>query len=192
MVAVEAFLTAFDPTDLPSMSIDPLGFERGYLFLADKILPGLTTVVDVPRYLGVLCAGMQLGEVDRGLPARRQYELRREAVLRFERLWGLACGLAARRGDMPIVGLRGLRYVEREIERLERKEEKQATARFKLLSRQAPYGVIGIYGNVASGMGLVEWDVFDLTPGRGDPLAAAFIEGYGFTRSLTVSVSIHR
>lgn len=176
MVAVEAFLTAYDPTDLPSMSIDPLGFERGYLFLADKILPGLTTVTDVPRYFGVLCAGILLGEVDRGLAPRRQYEARREAALRFERLWALACGLAARRGDLPIVGLRGLRYVEREIERLERREEKQAGAGFKLLSRQAPYGVVGIYGNVASGMRLVEWDLFDLTPGAGEPLAQAFID----------------
>jgi len=41
---IETFLTAFDPSDLPGTSIDPLGFERGYLFLADKILPGLTNV----------------------------------------------------------------------------------------------------------------------------------------------------
>ena len=34
------FLTAYDPSDLPGGSLDPLGFERGSLFLADKILPG--------------------------------------------------------------------------------------------------------------------------------------------------------
>jgi len=34
------FLTACDPSDLSGGSLDPLGFERGYLFLADKILPG--------------------------------------------------------------------------------------------------------------------------------------------------------
>lgn len=38
------FLTAYDPSDLPGGSLDPLGFERGYLCLADKILPGLTNV----------------------------------------------------------------------------------------------------------------------------------------------------
>ena len=38
-LAVEPFLTAYDPTDLPGVSIDPLGFERGYLFLADKPSP---------------------------------------------------------------------------------------------------------------------------------------------------------
>jgi hypothetical protein len=37
------------PSDLPGGSIDPLGFERGYLFLADKILPGLTNAAGRPR-----------------------------------------------------------------------------------------------------------------------------------------------
>ena len=43
---IEMFLTAYDPFDLPGTSIDPLGFERGYLYLADKILPGLDGVFD--------------------------------------------------------------------------------------------------------------------------------------------------
>lgn len=42
MRSIESSLTAFDPSDLASTSIDPLGFERGYLYLADGILPGLT------------------------------------------------------------------------------------------------------------------------------------------------------
>jgi putative ATP-dependent endonuclease of the OLD family len=60
-VAIDFFLTAYDPSDLPGASIDPLGFERGYLFLADKILPGLTNVAARPRYFGVLCAGVPFG-----------------------------------------------------------------------------------------------------------------------------------
>lgn len=47
---LDFFLTAYDPSDLPGGSLDPLGFERGYLFLADKILPGLTNVANRPRY----------------------------------------------------------------------------------------------------------------------------------------------
>lgn len=62
------FLTSFDPPDLPSASLDPLGFERGYLFLADKILPGLTNVANCPRYFSVLCAGASLATVDSDLP----------------------------------------------------------------------------------------------------------------------------
>ena len=57
---VDLFLTAYDPSDLPGSSIDPLGFERGYLFLADKILPGLTNVASHPRYFALLCAGIHL------------------------------------------------------------------------------------------------------------------------------------
>ncbi len=37
---ISAFLSAYDPSDLPGGTLDPLGFERGFLFLADKILPG--------------------------------------------------------------------------------------------------------------------------------------------------------
>ena len=57
---IETFLTAYDPSDLPGTSIDPLGFERGYLFLADKILPGLTNVASHPRYFALICAGIYL------------------------------------------------------------------------------------------------------------------------------------
>lgn len=42
------FLTAYDPSDLPGGSVVPLGIERGYLHLADKILPGLTNVASQP------------------------------------------------------------------------------------------------------------------------------------------------
>ena len=65
-IGFPVFLTAYDPSDLPGGSLDPLGFERGYLFLADKILPGLTNVADRPRYFSVLCAGASLAEVTGG------------------------------------------------------------------------------------------------------------------------------
>ena len=57
---METFLTADDPSHLPGMSIDPFGFERSYIFLAYKILPGLTNVASPPRYFALLCAGIQL------------------------------------------------------------------------------------------------------------------------------------
>ena len=43
------FLTAWDPTDLPGTSVDPLGFDRGYTWLADQLLPSLTNVANQPR-----------------------------------------------------------------------------------------------------------------------------------------------
>ena len=44
------FGTTYDPLDLASDSIDPLGFLKAYLALADRLLPGFTTVTGVPRY----------------------------------------------------------------------------------------------------------------------------------------------
>ncbi|RJO64281.1 MAG: hypothetical protein C4523_18710 [Myxococcales bacterium] len=69
------FLTTYDPSDLPSASIDPLGFDRGYLFLADKLLPGLTNVASRPRYFSLLCLGAALASSDSSLP---QAKLKRQ------------------------------------------------------------------------------------------------------------------
>ena len=66
------FLTSYDPSDLPGGSIDPLGFERGYIFLADKILPGLTNVASRPRYFSLLCAGVALADADGVVTLREQ------------------------------------------------------------------------------------------------------------------------
>jgi hypothetical protein len=84
---LDLFLTAYDPSDLPGGSIDPLGFERGYLFLADKILPGLTNVAGRPRYFALLCAGIFLNQDDETLPPRELIKRRQDTLLRLERFW---------------------------------------------------------------------------------------------------------
>src|SRR6187431_2426468 len=101
------FLTAYDPSDLPGGSLDPLGFERGYLFLADKILPGLTNVASRPRYFALLCAGIQLSGDHGSRSEREQILHRQESMLRLERFWALANVLA--RPDKS-GGVRGVSY----------------------------------------------------------------------------------
>ncbi|MGC4099507.1 MAG: hypothetical protein QM706_20610 [Nitrospira sp.] len=176
MPVTDFFLTAFDPSDLPGTSIDPLGFDRGYNFLADKILPGLTNVADRPRYFGMLCAGVVLAGADNSDPPLKLYSDRRDAVLRLERLWALANVLASEEG-LRADGIRGISYVLEERRRLQRAGSTTASARFKLLSRQAPYGVLGIYGAIAEGLRFfVERKTFTLSPDAGDALAHAFID----------------
>lgn len=176
MAFMDFFLTAFDPSDLPGASIDPLGFDRGYNFLADKILPGLTNVADRPRYFGMLCAGVLLAKADSSDPPMKLSNQRREAVLRLERLWALANVLAADK-SLPPDGIRGISYVLDECNRLQRTGSRTASACFKLLSRQAPYGVLGIYGAIAEGLRFfTERKTFALSPDAGDALAHAFIE----------------
>jgi len=107
------FQTAYDPSDLPGGSLDPLGFERGYLFLADKILPGLTNVADRPRYFSVLCAGAFLADVGVADPPRVQYQKRLDCILRIERFWTLANVLAKEKyadDELPVSGIRGVTY----------------------------------------------------------------------------------
>jgi hypothetical protein len=60
---LQIFWTMYDPLDLASTSLDPLGFARGYLALADKFLPSFTTVTTVPRYVSMLCAALKAVQV---------------------------------------------------------------------------------------------------------------------------------
>lgn len=56
------FWTAYDPLDLASGCIDVLGFQAGYIALANKLLPGFTTVTTSPRYVSMLCAAVAAAE----------------------------------------------------------------------------------------------------------------------------------
>lgn len=61
---VQVFWTPYDPLDLASGSLDPLGSARGYLALADRLLPGFTTVTTVPRYVSMLCAALKSAQME--------------------------------------------------------------------------------------------------------------------------------
>lgn len=185
------FLTAYDPSDLPGGSLDPLGFERGYLFLADKILPGLTNVADRPRYFSVICAGALLADVSLSDPPRLQYQRRLECILRFERFWALANVLAsqsAEEGELPDSGIRGVTYARSAAENVLRKGLRRVDSDFKMLSRQIPYGVVGIYGAVADGMRFVDRKTFALTPDLGERLAEGFLKDSKTPRALFKAV----
>jgi hypothetical protein len=173
----DVFLTAYDPTDLPGTSVDPLGFERAYLFLADAVLPGLTNVVGGARYFSVLCAGAHLADVSSSATPREQVTQRRAAIMRLERLWALANVLRPDADQQELLGIRGIRYVQAAQAELQRTGARYANIDFKLLARQATYGVLGIYGNVAEGMHLIDRATYSLTPGLGDRLAEAFVAG---------------
>lgn len=173
------FLTAYDPSDLPGGSLDPLGFERGYLLLADKILPGLTNVADRPRYFSVLCAGAFLAEVDVADPPRVQYQKRLDHILRFERFWALANVLAShdqQDEELPVSGIRGVTYASAKAGSLLRAGGNRTDSDFQLLSRQVPYGVVGIYGAVADGMRFIDRKTLTLTPDLGERLGEDFLK----------------
>ncbi len=174
-MAFEPFLTSYDPSDLPGNSIDPLGFDRGYGLLADKILPGLTNVANQPRYFSMLCTGTRLAADVTAATSREQAKARRDVVLRFERLWALANVLAASE-DLPTQGLRGVLRVTDVAADLRAQGKTRTKLDFHILSRQERYGAIGIYGNVADELRLLDRKTFTLTPDLGDRLAEAFLD----------------
>ena len=191
LAGFSVFLTAYDPSDLPGGSLDPLGFERGYLLLADKILPGLTNVADRPRYFSILCAGASLADVDLTHNPRTQYERRLECILRFERFWALANVLASRSsedGELTSGGIRGVTYVSNRAEAIESSGIRRVDANYQLLSRQIPYGVVGIYGAVAEGMRFLDRTTFALTPDLGERLAEGFLENTDTPKALIKAI----
>lgn len=178
---IETFLTAFDPSDLPGTSIDPLGFETSYLFLADKILPGLTNVASRPRYFALLCAGIQLSGESKDQSEREVIRHRQETILRLERFWALANVLA--QADKA-GGVRGVTYARDYCEDLRRRGEARTTGNYRLLSRQSQYGAIGMYANVADGMHFFNREDFVLTPALGEVAAEAFLDETELPQSL--------
>jgi len=189
----EVFLTAYDPTDLPGTSVDPLGFERAYLFLADRILPGLTNVVGVARYFSVFCAGAALADVDPAAPLRSQATARRDAIMRLERIWALSNLAGAPSEEQGrLQGIRGIRYVQAVMGRLQGGGDRNVNLDFKLLARQATYGVLGIYGSVAEGLRLIDRSSYSLTPGLGDRLGEAFVRATKMPDSIRAAVTSER
>ncbi len=172
------FLTAYDPTDLPGGSIDPMGFEAGYLQLAEVWLPHLTNVASRPRYFSVLCAGITLAKVDESLPPRAQAAERQAAAQRLERLWILANVLAADEQThlaSELGGLRGITYAQARAQHIRDNNERTTDGEYKLLLRQTQYGLIGLYGAVADRLRFIERKSLTLTPDLGEVLGDAFI-----------------
>jgi hypothetical protein len=175
---VHVFWSAYDPLDLASDSIDPLGFMGGYVALADRILPGFTTITTVPRYASMICLALKLAREAVGDGDGNIISVRRRLIIEklklFERAWGLACGLAEEDsaiGAKATDGLRGIRAVHRWRE-LNAKKEK-VTLAFDLLSNQVRYGGIGAYSTFLESLHLADMETLTLRP-MGEELADAF------------------
>lgn len=176
---VQIFWTAYDPLDLASGSLDPLGFARGYLAHADRFLPSFTTVSTIPRYVSMLCAALRAVQMhyrqESGISSSKGRQERLKLVKSFERAWAIACGLAAEDltiGDKAVGGLRGISYVKRCLATLPGRKYVQ-TGSFNLLSNQVRYGGIGIYSTFLEECHLGSMQDFTLRP-LGEELAKAF------------------
>jgi hypothetical protein len=177
---LQIFWTAYDPLDLASGSLDPLGFARGYLALANRFLPSFTTVTTVPRYASMLCAALKAAQThnryESEIATSKEREERLRLVKSFERAWALACGLTAREGTTgteAVAGLRGVRYVNRRLEALSTRDKYIQTRSFNLLSNQVRYGGIGIYSTFLEECHLASMNSLTLRP-LGEALAIGF------------------
>lgn len=171
------FLSAYDPSDLPGGSVDPLGFERGYLALAERLLPDLTNVAAAPRYFSMLCAA---AEVARDVPVTRRDGVRERdrVILRFERLWAAALVLAARTDGLDTSGLRGVTRALKHVDPIEPDGTSPVGSAYDLLKRQTPAGAIGIYGAVCVRMRLLaDRQTMRPTEDWGRRLARAYLDG---------------
>ncbi len=177
---LQIFWTMYDPLDLASTSLDPLGFARGYLALADRFLPSFTTVTTIPRYVSMLCAAIKVARTHLGFASdAASSSIRQERlglVKSFERAWAVACGLASRDeavGGVAIRGLRGIRSVNRRLDTLSQREKYIQTGSFNLLSNQVRYGGIGVYSTFLEQCHLASMQSLTLRP-LGEALADQF------------------
>ena len=170
------FLTAYDPTDLPGTSIDPLGFERAYLMLADKVLPGLTNAAGRPRYFSVVCAGALLAPT-KDEPELHKPRIRTNCVLNIERFWAVANVLASETNQsLSSSGIRGVTFAQKHVAKLQQEQTTATNGKFKMLAAQARYGAVGIYANVAGYIKLL--DRYSMSPTRdlGETLGEVFLD----------------
>jgi len=189
-MSVLPFLTSWDPTDLPGMSVDPLGFDRSYSWLADLIVPGLTNVARQPRYFSLLCAGAVLGAGELApTPTRKDITARQEVILRLERLWALGHALIERQTRDFSAGVRGVTYANAHLAELERRKARSTSTKFKLLLSQSRYGVLGIYANVGGGLRLLDRGSLTVTPDFGERLGTHFLEATGVPDSVRRAVA---
>ncbi len=189
MLSIQPFLTAYDPSDLPGSSVDPLGFDRGYALLADKILPGLTNVASRPRYLSAFCGAIFVSDQRSGADAvpRAARARRTEAVLKLERFWALGCVRASDdEKSLSTEGVRGIRDIGRAMPRIN--EARETNADFRLLSRQATYGMLGIYGSVAENLKLVDREALGFPSELGEQLGHAFVRETAMPNALQKAV----
>ena len=122
----------------------------------------------------MMCAGLELAGNQEAGSRREVHEQRLEVLQRLERLWALANVLA--RAEAPLSGLRGVSYARRALAQLEDQGADATAGDYKLLSRQVPYGAVGMYGVVADGFRLFDRQTLTLTPGRGERLGDAFLD----------------
>jgi hypothetical protein len=167
-IGLTLFATSYDPLDLASDSIDPLGFLKAYLALADRLLPGFTTVTSVPRYLPMLCAGIHVAERlhprDEGNEPAKARSRRLEVLRNFEKVWAIACGLAHDTKGEAVAGLRGYqRYVRPFLLRNAARQD-LSVVELNLLSNQVRYGGIGTYGQMLEACHFVDWATLTLRP----------------------------
>ena len=182
---IQLFGTAYDPSDLPGSSVDPLGFEAGYVALAEALVPGLTTITDAPRYPGMLCAGLFLvqGATDSQTPRVAAEERCLAALFRLERLWAVASVLRWREQpeerDDAFGTLRGITYADLQVDRIEERGLTEISPDFPFLRRQRITGAVGVYRNFLEKCGLVFQNEWRLTPDFGEALGEGFVRGTG-------------
>ena len=166
--------SAFDPLDMASDSVDVLGFQRAYIYLANQLLPGFTTITTSPRYLSMLCAAIRAAEsmypsAGRSAQARKK---RLEAVLDFEKAWAVASVLAIEHeGEDAVRGLRGIRSV---VKYANTQQKWFSLKDLRLLSNQVRYGGMGAYSTMLEHLELADTTELTIRSKLGERMADSF------------------
>lgn len=133
----------------------------------------IATLQETTSSIGLPVFLTYLADVDTAPPPRLQYQSRLECILRFEWFWALGNVLASQEaddGELPDSGIRGVTYVRDAPDRVLQAGDRRVKADYRMLSRQVPDGVVGIYRAVADGMRFIDRKTLTLTADLGEPV----------------------
>lgn len=179
------YWTAYSQPEGDTEPIDPLAFDMYAERLGNEILPGITNRTFRLRYLGMVCAGLELTahSEEAGMHPLRA---RRAAFLPFERGWAFAMTLAAdgdlkepqpgsnRRGLKPRYrGFRGANLALAQWRRT-RGDKKVHPFNYRFLAAPGSQGGLGAYLVTLNYAGLVDRSTLTLRA-AGRELAHAFL-----------------
>lgn len=167
-------LTAYDPLDGSTTSIDPLNSLAFSVNLADLVFPGSSGRIWKIRYLSTLCFLIDCSSEDEDSSFKENYlDFRR-----YENVMILACTLLKNEKDVP--GLSGLMGTAKASRLIENSSRGYVDISGEILSNQMNLGPLGVHQVLLRSLGLIEENNLILT-NRGKELAQLYRANLGDT-----------
>ena len=153
-------ITAYDPIDGSSTSIDPLNSLAISVNLADLVFPGSSGRIWKIRYLSAICYLIYCAKTDEDKSYKENYLNCR----RWENIFILASTVVKNEKEIP--GLTGLMGTSKAAKLIENSARASVDISGEILSNQMNLGPLGVHSVILKSLGLVEDNLILTNTGR--------------------------